>query len=600
MSQSETNQATTDVQQTAQSTSQETVVTEHKPKLATEPHSMPWLKTFEKYGVDYNIELPPAGMSLIDVFERNFAQFGDKTAFVCMDATISFRELDIKSRQIAAYLQGLGLKKGDNVAVMLPNILQYPVCMIGILRAGLTLVNVNPLYTTHELEHQLEDSQAKMLFIVENFAKTYQDIGKKMVDHVVVCSMGDLMGTVKGFMVNMVVRHVKKMVPAWQIDGHITFTQALNRASASQYVRPTDIVGDDVAVLQYTGGTTGVAKGAMLTHHNLLSNLFQAFVHVRTVFTAEDNDEYIIIALPLYHIFSFTACALLGMYQGFIGVLIPNPRDLDGFVKELAKYKPAFLPAVNTLFNGLANHEGFKNLDHSNLKIALGGGMSVLASTAATWKKITNVDIAEGYGLSETSPVLTLNPLKIGHYTGKIGIPLSLTDIKLVDDEGNEVAMGEQGEIVAKGPQVMKGYWQRPEATAESFTKDGYFKTGDVAIMDEDGFFKIVDRKKDMILVSGFNVYPNEIEDVISQHPKVLEVGVIGIPSEKMGEQPKAYVVRKDNSLTEQELLDYAKKELTGYKRPRKIEFVDELPKSNVGKILRKELRKLEEAKTQK
>lgn len=573
---------------------------EHKPKLATEPHSMPWIKTHEKYGMDYHIELPPAEMTLIDVFERNFEQFGNKDAFVCMGASLTYRELDIKSRQIASYLQGLGLKKGDNVAVMLPNILQYPVCMIGILRAGLTLVNVNPLYTSHELEHQLEDSQAKVLFIVENFAKTYQDIGKKMVEHVVVCSMGDLMGTFKGFIINMAVRHVKKLVPAWHIDGHITFKEALNRASASQYMRPTDLVGDDIAVLQYTGGTTGVAKGAMLTHHNLLANLFQAFVYARTVFSPDETDEYIVIALPLYHIFSFTACALLGMYQGFVGVLIPNPRDLDGFVKELDKYKPAFLPAVNTLFNGLAHHEGFKNLDHSNLKVALGGGMSVLASTAEQWKQITGIDITEGYGLSETSPLLTLNPLKVGHYTGKIGIPVSMTDIKLVDDEGNEVAMGEQGEIVAKGPQVMKGYWNRPESSAESFTKDGYFKTGDVAIIDDEGYFKIVDRKKDMILVSGFNVYPNELEEVLAHHPKVLEVGVIGIPSDKTGEEPKAYVVKKDQSLTEKELLDFAKKELTGYKRPRSVEFVDELPKSNVGKILRKELRKMEEAKGKK
>lgn len=595
MSEPETNQKNNTPQDAEQAAQQE-----HKPKLSTEPHSKPWIETHEKYGMSYHLELPPPEMTLIDVFERNFEKFGNKEAFVCMGSSLSYRDLDIKSRQIAAYLQGLGLKKGDTVAVMLPNILQYPICMIGIIRAGLTLVNVNPLYTTHELEHQLEDSQAKVLFIVENFAKTYQDIGKTMVDHVVVCSMGDLMGTFKGFAVNFVLKHVKKMIPDWHIDGHISFKEVLNRASASQYVRPTGMVGDDIAVLQYTGGTTGVAKGAMLTHFNLLSNLFQAFIYVRTVFTEEDNNEYTVIALPLYHIFSFTACALLGMYQGFSGVMIPNPRDLNSFVKELNKYKPAFLPAVNTLFNGLAHHEGFKNLDHSNLKVAIGGGMSVLASTAEAWKQITGTDIIEGYGLSETSPILTLNPLKVGHYTGKIGIPVAMTDIKLIDDNGNEVAQGEQGEIVAKGPQVMKGYWNRPEATTESFTKDGYFKTGDVAIEDAEGFFKIVDRKKDMILVSGFNVYPNEVEEALAAHPKVLEVGVIGIPSDKMGEQPKAFVVRKDNSLTEKELLDYSKTVLTGYKRPRSIEFVDELPKSNVGKILRKDLRKMEEANHKK
>lgn len=564
------------------------------PKLAT-THEQPWLKTYAKNGLNYNLELPADDVTLMNVFEENFQKYGNEVAFVCMGATMTFHELDIYSRQVAAYLQGLGLKKGDNVAVMMPNVLQYPVCMIGILRAGLTLVNVNPLYTSHELEHQLQDSQAKALFIIENFAKTYQDIGKPLVAHVVVCSMGDLLGTVKGFIVNSVVKYVKKLIPDWTIPGHVTFKQVLQKSSASQYQRPTNVTAEDIAVLQYTGGTTGVAKGAMLTHHNLVANLYQCLEYVRTKFTPEQaRGEYLVIALPLYHIFSFTACALLGMNRGFIGLLIPNPRDLDGFVKELGKYKPVFFPAVNTLFNGLAHHPGFRALDHSNLRLSLGGGMSVLASTAKEWQRITNTVIVEGYGLSETSPVAALNP-PLTEFSGKIGIPMPLTDIKLLDDNGNEVAMGERGEIAIKGPQVMKGYWQRPEATQESMTSDGYFKTGDIAVVDEDGYFKIVDRKKDMILVSGFNVYPNEVEEVLSAHPKVLEVGVIGVPDDKSGEVPKAYVVRKDPTLTEKELIDYARKELTGYKRPRHIKFVDELPKSNVGKILRKEIRKLEE-----
>ncbi|ELA09594.1 AMP-dependent synthetase and ligase [Moraxella macacae 0408225] len=563
-------------------------------KLASE-HTMPWLKTYEKYGLPYQIELPDDNTTLIDIFERNFKKFGDNTAFICMGASLSYRELDIKSRQFAVYLRSLGLKKGDSVALMMPNILQYPVCMIGVLRAGLTLVNVNPLYTSGELAHQLEDSDAKVLVILENFAKTYQDINKKLVKHVVVCSMGELMSPIKGFIVNFAVRHIKKMVPAWHIDNHVTFKQAIDSASVDQYQRPTDVKGSDIAVLQYTGGTTGVAKGAMLTHANLIANLHQAMVYARSLFSEDDTQLHAMVALPLYHIFSFTACALLGMYQGFICVLIPNPRDLDGFVKELDKYKPVFLPAVNTLFNGLAHHKGFRELDHSNLRMSLGGGMSILSSTAAEWRRVTGTEILEGYGLSETSPVATLNPPQVGAYTGKIGIPMPLTDIKLLDDEGREVAIGERGEISVKGPQVMKGYWRRPDATSEVMTDDGYFKTGDIGIIDDQGFVKIVDRKKDMILVSGFNVYPNEIEEALTRHPKVLECGVIGVAHDKSGEAPKAYIVRKDSSLTEKELLDYAKTVLTGYKRPKYIKFVDELPKSNVGKILRKEIRKLEE-----
>ncbi|OPH33129.1 AMP-binding protein [Moraxella atlantae] len=567
------------------------------PRLATR-HEKPWLKTYRDHGMSADFTPPANDVTLMNVFENAFERFGNKQAYVCMGSGITFRQLDIYSRQVAAYLQGLGLKKGARVAVMMPNILQYPVCMMGILRAGYTLVNVNPLYTAHELEHQLQDADVEAMFILENFAHTYEEIGKPLVPHVVVCRMGDLMGTVKGFIVNAAVRYIKKMVPKWRIANAVSFKTVLD-ASATHYHRPDDLTGDDIAVLQYTGGTTGVAKGAMLTHHNLVSNTYQALAFVRQMFAEDDNEGYALIALPLYHIFSFTACALISMKQGLTGLLIPDPRDLDGFVKELDKYKPRFFPAINTLFNGLAHHEGFRKMNHDYIELSLSGGMSVMSSTAAEWKKITGTDIVEGYGLSETSPIATLNMLDTG-FTGKIGVPFPGTDIKLIDDDGNEVALGERGEIAIKGPQVMKGYWKRPEATRESMTDDGFFKSGDIGIMDEQGLIKIVDRKKDMILVSGFNVYPNEVEDVLASHPKVLEVGVIGVPSDKSGEIPKAYIVRKDPSLTEKEILDYARKELTGYKRPRAVQFVDELPKSNVGKILRKEIRKMEEAQRAK
>lgn len=571
------------------------------PTTLSSPTDRPWHATYERFNVDGDIKMPADNTSLIEQLEDNFARHGDKEAFVCMGAPLSFRKLDTYSRQFAAYLQSLGYSKGDKIAVMLPNVLQYPVCMIGIIRAGLTLVNVNPLYTSHELEHQLIDSEAKALVIMENFAQTYQNVKNKgKVEHVIVAAMGDLMSTVKGFIVNMVVRHVKKMVPEWNIPGHVSFLDALNKVSANRYQRPSDVSLDDIAVLQYTGGTTGVAKGAMLTHRNLVANVEQCMVFVEQIFPegASESEGYIVVALPLYHIFSFTACGLLGMKKGFAGLLIPNPRDLDNLIKELDKYKPMFFPAVNTLFNGLAHHPKFRELDHSNLRMSLGGGMSVLSNTASEWEKITNTPILEGYGLSETSPVLTINPPSIDRYTGKIGIPLPATDIKILDDDGNEVALGERGEICAKGPQVMLGYWNRPEATAEVTTEDGYFRTGDIGVMDEEGFIKIVDRKKDMVLVSGFNVYPNEVEDTMSQHPKIIECGVIGVPDEKSGEVPKIFIVKKDASLTKEEVMSFAKENLTGYKRPRVIEFVDELPKSPVGKILRKELRAMEENKS--
>ncbi len=556
---------------------------------------VPWYKTYQEHGLDFNFDLPDNINSLMDIFDQAFARFGNQVAFTCMDKSITYRQLDNYSRQMAAYLQSLGLVKGDKVAVMMPNILQYPIVMIAIIRAGLTLVNVNPLYTSNELEHQLNDSEAKALFIVENFAHTFEKVvNKGQVRHVVVASLGDMLG-LKGFLVNAVVRHVKKMVPEWNIPGHVSFKDALNKVPIGNYNRP-NLALDDIAVLQYTGGTTGVAKGAMLTHRNLASNVEQCAPFLSLVFSKDKpSGQYIAVALPLYHIFSFTACGLLGMKMGFSMLLITNPRDFPALCKDYAKYKPAFFPAVNTLFNGLVHHEGFRSLDHSNLKLSLGGGMSVLSDTAKAWERLTGNYIIEGYGLSETSPVLTLNPP--GGYTGKIGIPIPATDIKILDDEGNELAMGEAGEICAKGPQIMVGYWNRPDETEKVMTKDGFFRTGDIGVMDDRGFIKIVDRKKDMILVSGFNVYPNEVEDVITAHPKVIECGVIGVPDDHSGEVVKVFVVKKDPSLTADEVRAWAKENLTGYKRPKYIEFISELPKSNVGKILRKELRVLEQSK---
>ena len=557
-----------------------------------------WVKTYEKLGIQYDIDMPAANTSLIDIFEQNFTKHAGKTAFVCMDAKLSYEDLDRYSKQIAAYLQSLGLKKGDKVGVMMPNILQLPVAVLGVLRAGMTLVNVNPLYTSKELEHQLTDSDTKALFILENFAKTYEDIGKDLVDHVVVTSMGDLMSPLKGFIVNMVVRHVKKLVPDYNLKTSTSFKTALNRFSAKNYKRPDNICLDDIAVLQYTGGTTGVAKGAMLTHGNLVANLIQCDTYLGDAFDkfeGMDEQPVIMTALPLYHIFSFTVCGMFGLYRGCIGLLVPNPRDGASLIKAYKDYPPAFFPAVNTLFNALANSDPFKALDHSKLEMSMGGGMAVLKDTADKWQKITGNVIVQGYGLSETSPVASANPEGTGEFSGNIGLPMPATDMAILDEEGNEVALGERGEICVRGPQVMKGYWKRDDATAEVMTSDGYFRTGDIGVMDEEGYFKIVDRKKNMILVSGFNVYPNEVEDVMSGHPKILECGVIGIEDEKSGEVPKIYVVRSDDSLTKEEVLAYSKENLTGYKRPRYVEFIDELPKSNVGKILHKDLRVLEE-----
>ena len=560
-----------------------------------------WLKTYQALDMDYDIQLPADNTSLIDMFEKSFAKYSDKTAFTCMGVSLTFQEVDLYSRLVAAYLQSLGLKKGDKVAVMMPNILQQPVTVIGILRAGLTLVNVNPLYTTKELAHQLSDSDAKALFVLENFAKTYQDIGHNVVEHVIITAMGDMMGTLKGFMVNTVVRHIKKLVPDYKVAGSIRFKDALAEVNSSNYKRPSHIGIHDIAVLQYTGGTTGVAKGAMLTHKNLLANLIQSNSFLGSMFDElEHSGEQAIImtALPLYHIFSFTVCFLFGIHRGCVNLLVPNPRDLDSLIKAYEAHPPAFFPAVNTLFNALANNERFASLNHSKLKASMGGGMAVLGPTAEKWQKVTGNAIIQGYGLSETSPVATAVPFACGEFTGNIGIPIPMTDVAILDDNGDELPLGERGEISVRGPQVMAGYWKRDDATSEVMTDDGFFRTGDIGIMDEDGYVTIVDRKKDMILVSGFNVYPNEVEEAIAAHPKILECGVIGVPDEKSGEVPKVYVVKSDPNLTKEEVLAFAKESLTNYKRPRYVEFIDELPKSNVGKILRKDLRQLNDGQS--
>ena len=553
-----------------------------------------WFAEYQKTGIPETVELPQENTSLIDIFERNFQKFGSRDAFIFMDKAMSFSELELASRKFATYLQSLGLAKGSRVAVMMPNVLQYPVVALGVFRAGLVLVNVNPLYTARELEHQLNDSGAEALVIVENFATVYQAIlGKTPVKHVVIASVGDMLGTLKGTLVNFVLRKVRKQIPAWNIPGHVKFNTALAKVSPNNYKRPSMTLSD-TAVLQYTGGTTGVSKGAELTHRNLVANLLQCDGIFQSKFGQGDGakDDRIFCALPLYHIFAFMVCAMYGMYKGQANILIPNPRDLPAVIKELRNYQPGFFPAVNTLFNALVHNEEFRQLDFSKLKMAMGGGMAVLPSTAEEWKKVTGTMIIEGYGLSETSPVATANPPATTEFSGTIGVPLPLTDVAILDDDGNHLAQGEQGEISIRGPQVMKGYWNRPDETAKVMTADGYFRTGDIGFMNERGYFKIVDRKKDMILVSGFNVYPAEIEEVMAKHPKILEVAAIGVPDEKSGEVPKLFVVKKDPSLTTEEILAYAKENLTGYKRPRYVEFIDELPKSNVGKILRKDLRK--------
>jgi long-chain acyl-CoA synthetase len=525
--------------------------------------------------------------------EESFRKFADRPAYSFMGKEVSYAQTDTMSKALAAYLQSLGLTKGDRVAIMMPNVPQYPVAVAAILRAGLVVVNVNPLYTPRELEHQLKDSGSKAIIIIENFARTLQQcIAATPVKHVVLATMGDMLGMVKGGLVNYVVRKVKKMVPAYELPGAVRFNEAVSRGSRAT-LRPVDTRPDDVAVLQYTGGTTGVSKGAVLLHRNVIANVLQSEAWNQPVMGKVPAGEQptAVVALPLYHIFAFTVNMMLGMRTGGKGILIPNPRDLPAVLNELSKHTFHSFPAVNTLFNGLANHPDFGKVNWGNLKVSIGGGMAVQGAVAQKWLQKTGCPICEGYGLSETSPSASCNPVTSTEYTGTIGVPLPSTLMKCIDDDGREVPMGQPGEIAIKGPQVMAGYWQRPDETAKVMTADGFFKSGDIGIMDERGYFRIVDRKKDMVLVSGFNVYPNEVEDVVAKLDGVLECAVVGVADDKTGEAVKLVVVKKDSALTEEQVRQYCHDNLTGYKRPKVIEFRTDLPKTPVGKILRRELR---------
>ncbi len=545
-----------------------------------------WLKQYPK-GVPAEIDVNDYA-SIREVFTESVGRFADRPAYTCMGKMITFRELDHLSAAFGAYLQANGCAKGTRVALMMPNILQYPVSLFGTLRAGCTVVNVNPLYTARELEHQLADSGAEVIVVVENFARTVQEVlAKTKVRRVIVTSIGELLGF-KGIIVDLVLRRVKKMIPAWSLPGFVRFSDALAAGRAGKLER-VPIGHDDIAFLQYTGGTTGVAKGAVLLHRNIIANLLQARAWLRPF--VGDSREIVITPLPLYHIFSLTANCLTFMTLGGENILIPNPRDIPGFIAEMGKYKFTTFTGVNTLFNALVNNPEFAKLDFTSLKITLGGGMAVQEAVALKWKEITGCTLIEAYGLTETSPAATINPLDLPAYNGSIGLPISSTEIVLRDDAGKDVPLGQPGEICIRGPQVMAGYYNRPDETAKVMTADGFFMSGDVGVMDERGFVKIVDRKKDMILVSGFNVYPNEIEGVVAMHPGVLECAAVGVPDAKSGEAVKLFVVRKDEAVTADDVLKHCRVHLTGYKMPRDVEFRKELPKSNVGKILRRELR---------
>jgi len=551
-----------------------------------------WLKSYPS-GVPADID-PGQYPSLVALMEEAFSKYADRVAYSFMGKEITYGQTDSLSKAFAAYLQGLGLARGDRVAIMMPNVPQYPVAVAAILRAGFVVVNVNPLYTPRELEHQLKDSGAKAIVIIENFATTLEQcITHTPVKHVVLCAMGDQLGLLKGALVNYVVRNVKKMVPAYNLPGAVRFNEAVAQGTRGTLKKP-DIKPDDIALLQYTGGTTGVSKGAVLLQRNIIANVLQSEVWNAPVMKLVPANEQptSICALPLYHIFAFTVNMMLSMRMGGKTLLIPNPRDLPAVLKELSKQRFHSFPAVNTLFNGLANHPDFNTVDWSHLKVSVGGGMAVQGAVAKLWLEKTGCPICEGYGLSETSPSATCNPVTIKEFSGTIGVPLPSTYLKLLDDDGHEVTtLGQPGEIAIKGPQVMAGYWQRPDETAKVMTEDGFFKSGDIGIMDERGYFKIVDRKKDMVLVSGFNVYPNEVEEVVAAMRGVMECAVVGVPDEKMGEAVKLVIVRKDPKLTEAQVREFCRANLTGYKQPRVIEFREELPKTPVGKILRRELR---------
>jgi len=546
-----------------------------------------WLKHYSE-GVPAEIDMTEFD-SVAEIFRASSEKFADNVAFVNFGREITYRDLDRRTREFGAYLQSLGLKRGDAVAIMLPNLLQYPVALFGILRAGMTVVNTNPLYTARELKHQLRDSGARAILVLENFAHTLAGvIDDTDVEHVIVTGVGDMIGFPKGALMNFALRHVKKEVPDYDLPNAVRFNAALKAGKTLPLDEPK-LDHDDIAFLQYTGGTTGVSKGAMLTHGNIVANVQQSSAWLGSLITP--GKETVVTALPLYHIFALTANCLTFIRFGGRNLLITNPRDMAGFVKTLGSEPFSAISGVNTLFNGLLNTSGFDQLDFSHLRLTLGGGMAVQRAVAERWKKVTGAPLIEAYGLTETSPAACINPMDLEDFNGAIGLPISSTECKVVDPEGKEVPVGEPGELCIRGPQVMKGYWNRPEETAKVLDSDGWLKTGDMAARDENGYFYIVDRKKDMILVSGFNVYPNEVEDVVASHPKVLEVGAIGVEDAKSGELVKVIVVRKDDSLTIDELRQYCKQELTGYKVPRYVEFVDELPKTNVGKILRRELR---------
>lgn len=546
-----------------------------------------WLRNYPE-GVSADAEVD-AYDSITALFEESVRRFSDRPAYSSFGVTITYRDLDEQSRALAAHLQGLGLDPGDRVAIMMPNLLANPVAIFGVLLAGLTVVNTNPLYTPRELEHQLTDSGARAIVIVENFASVLAEvIGRTRVEHVVLVRMGDGLGFPKSALINFVVRRVKKMVPSFHLPDAVRFPDALDQGRGKS-LRPSEAGREDAAFLQYTGGTTGVAKGAALTHGNVVSNLQQTSSWIGRQF--EPGQEVFVTALPLYHIFSLVANCLTGMKYGALNVLITNPRDMPAFVKTIAKLRFSVITGVNTLYNGLLNTPGFDSVDFSRLKLAVGGGMAMQRAVAERWREVTGVPVVEAYGLTETSPAAVANRLDQTGFTGAIGLPLPSTEVSIRDDDGNEVGFDTPGELCVRGPQVMQGYWGRPEATAEVLSEDGWLRTGDVATIDEEGYLRIVDRKKDMIIVSGFNVYPNEIEDVVALHPGVLEVGAVGVPDEHSGEAPKIVVVKKDPALTSEALIEHCRGQLTGYKVPRHVEFRDELPKTNVGKVLRRELR---------
>jgi long-chain acyl-CoA synthetase len=550
-----------------------------------------WLKNYPKgvpADIDYN-----QYKSLVQLLNEAFKKYSSQAAYGFMGKDLTYRELDEYSAAVGAWLQSKGFGKGKRVAIMMPNVMQYPVALAGVLRAGCTVVNVNPLYTPRELEHQLKDSGAEAIFILENFASTLQQVVDKVpTKTIVVCAMGDMLGFVKGLLVNFVVRNVKKMVPEFTLPGAVRWNEVL-ADGLKMSLKQVEVGHDDVAFLQYTGGTTGVSKGATLTHRNIIANMLQAEAWYQPALSKLKPGEFpvTVTALPLYHIFALTVCAMMSMRTGGKCLLIANPRDIPGFVKELQKNRFHVFPAVNTLFNGLLNNEDFRKLDFSRLILSAGGGMAVQQAVADRWLKATGCPIAEGYGLSETSPVATANRTDTDKFTGTIGLPVPSTEIAILDDAGNKLPVGQVGEIAIRGPQVMAGYWKRPDETAKVMTADGFFRSGDIGVMDSDGYTKIVDRKKDMILVSGFNVYPNEVEGVVAMHPGVLECAAVGVPDENAGEAVKLFVVKKDPALTEKELLEFCKEQLTGYKKPKYIEFRSDLPKTNVGKILRRELR---------